>query len=328
MCAGKIAMELSPGKYWRMRQCSTQGGVVSVLALDHRNNLRSALNPSDPQAVSDEEMAAFKQEVVSAVGGAASAVLLDPEVGAAQSIISGALPRATGLICAVEETGYTGNPTARASRLLPGWSVAKAARLGAQAVKLLVYYHPQSPTAGEIEKLVAQVAAECVLHEMPFFLEPLSYSLNPGQNKLAPSERRQVVLETARRLIIPGVDVLKAEFPLDISAEPEEKVWAEACAELSSASRVPWVLLSASADFETYLRQVRVACEQGASGVAAGRAIWQEAPRLGGVERSQFLAGTARERMNALTELCESLATPWTHFYQPPSVSGRWYETY
>jgi len=49
--------------------------------------------------------------------------------------------------------------------------------------------------------------------------------LDPAKKKVAPEDRRRVVIETARRLIVPGVDVLKAEFPLDISVESDEREW-------------------------------------------------------------------------------------------------------
>jgi tagatose-1,6-bisphosphate aldolase len=319
---------LSIGKVRGLQQTSTPGGAFTICALDHRNNLRNALAPTSPDSVSVESMVAFKRQVVQALAPAASAVLLDPEIGGAQCIASGALPGRVGLVMAVEATGYTGAPAARQSQVLPGWSVAKARRMGASAVKLLVYYHPDSDSAGEIERLVAQVAEDCRLHDIAFFLEPLSYSLQSSEKKLPPAERRRVVIETARRLVSPGVDVLKAEFPLDIKAEPDERTWAEACAGLSQASRAPWILLSASVDFETYLRQVTVACQHGASGVAVGRAVWQEAPGLAGVERQAFLDQVARPRMSRLTALCEALARPWTDFYQPEQAGENWYLHY
>jgi len=319
---------LSIGKYRCLQQCATSGGAIAVLALDHRNNLRQSLNPEAPDQVPDAELIAFKQQVVSAVGSAATAVLLDPQFGAAQCILSGALPRQTGLLTAVEATGYTGDPHGRQSRLLEGFGISKARRMGASAVKLLVYYHPEAPTAAAIEALVQQTAAECQAHDLPLFLEPLSYSPNPKVKKLPSGEIRQVVIETARRLTIPGVDVLKAEFPLDFNAEKDEARWAEACAELSAASRCPWVLLSASADYETFLRMVTVACQQGATGVAVGRAVWKEATRLRGNERLEFLQKTARPRMERLTALCHALAKPWTSFYAPPQVQPDWYLIY
>jgi tagatose-1,6-bisphosphate aldolase len=159
-------------------------------------------------------------------------------------------------------------------------------------------------------------------------LEPLSYSPDPSRKKLSPAERRWVVVETARRLVVPGVDILKAEFPLDIAAEPDEARWAEACAELTAASAAPWVLLSASVDYETYLRQVTVACQAGASGVAVGRAVWKEAVGLTGEARSAFLRGPARERMVRITALCDALARPWSDIFTAPEVDATWSANY
>ncbi|HLF25310.1 MAG TPA: tagatose 1,6-diphosphate aldolase [Anaerolineae bacterium] len=319
---------LSIGKLRGLQQCATTRGAFAVLALDHRNNLRRAFHPAAPGLATDEEMIAFKREVVEALAPATSAVLLDPEFGAAQSVATNGLPGRIGLLVALEATGYTGEPLARASQLLPGWSVAKAKRMGASAVKLLVYYHPDAPTAESIEALVRQVVADCATHELPLFLEPLSYSLDPAQKTLTPDERRRVVLETARRLTALGVDILKAEFPLDTTAIADVREWDAACLELTAASAAPWVLLSASVDYATYLRQVTVACHAGAAGVAAGRAVWQEAVTLAGAARIAFLGSIARERMQRLTEVCAALARPWTEYYTAPEVGPDWYQGY
>jgi tagatose-1,6-bisphosphate aldolase len=298
------------------------------MALDHRNNLRAALRPENPESVTGLELTAFKQKVVSALAPHATAVLLDPQFGAAQSIAAGALPGHVGLLIAVEATGYTGDPSRRKSQVLPGWSVAKSKGMGANAIKLLVYYHPEAPTAGEIEGLVRQVAEACQAADLPLFLEPLSYSPDPERKKLSPEERRAVVIETARRLTPLGPDVLKAEFPLDIQSQPDEREWRQACEALSVASQVPWVLLSASVAFGIFLRQVSVACLAGASGVAVGRAVWQEATSLQGEEQAAFLREIAGERMARVTALCAALARPWTDFYSPPKVDEKWYEKY
>ena len=319
---------ISLGKFRSLTQVSTKNQAISILALDHRNNLRNALNPNAPETVKDEEMMAFKQQVVKYVSPASSAVLLDPEVGALQCIAAGVLPGKVGLLCAIEATGYTGDPLARKSAILPGWSVEKARRLGAAAVKLLVYYHPDGSSAPEIEDLVAKTAADCNRYEIPLFLEPLSYSLDPSVKKLSSVEKRRVVIDTAQRLTPLGVDILKAEFPLDVSAEKDETIWAAACRELSSASKTPWILLSASVDYETYLRQVEIACVNGASGVAAGRAVWKEAPEMEGFTRESFLIGKAAERMERLSEVCDALAKPWTDFYSSRSVDAEGYQSY
>lgn len=306
------------GKFRAFQRIASPRNTLTTLALDHRQNLRRALNPSQPDTVTDADLTCFKLEVAAALAKHATSILLDPEYSAAQAIAAGIIPNQTGLVVALEATGYTGDPTARIANILPGWSVAQAKRMGADAVKLLVYYHPDADTAPEIETFVAQVAADCHTHEIPLMLEPLAYSLT--DQPLSPAEKRAVVVETAHRLTLRGVDLLKAEFP----SSPEVD-WAEACAEVSAASVCPWILLSGAEAFEVYLRQVETACRAGASGIAVGRAVWQEAVEMSPRARAGFLRSIARERLTRLTALCTALAKPWTDFYTPEQVGGTWY---
>jgi tagatose-1,6-bisphosphate aldolase len=226
---------------------------------------------------------------------------------------------------AVESTGYTGDATARHAQILPGWSVEKAKRMGASAIKLLVYYHPDSSTASEIESFTSQVAEDCARHDLALMLEPLSYSLDDAK-KLSSEEKKYVVVETARRLSALKIDILKAEFPMN-AIEMDESKWTAACQEISSASTVPWILLSAAVNFEVFLRQVAVACHAGASGIAVGRAVWQEAVTKPAEERQQFLQTTSYQRISRLTSLCQALARPYTDFYQAEAPFD-WYKTY
>jgi tagatose 1,6-diphosphate aldolase len=323
-------MELKIGKIRRLQQCATAGGQFIILAMDHRGNLQRALRPDDPARVTYEEMVAFKQEVSAALSPVATAILLDPVYGAAQSVAAGAVAGRSGLVVAVEETGYTGEPTARESKILPGWGVEQIARMGGTAVKLLVYYHPEAPNAAAQEQLVREAAEACARHEIPFFLEPLSFSLEGPRAKLSATERRAVVVETARRLTPLGVDVLKAEFPVDSNEVQDETVWADACRELSDASTAPWVLLSAGVSFAVYERQTLIACQAGASGVMAGRAVWNEAAELDGPARTAFLLQVATPRLQRLATLCAAHGRPWTDFYPElaqPFGEG-WYASY
>ena len=304
-----MSKTLSIGKLRGLQQCTSERATFTCLALDHRQNLRKA----NPAFIEDAELSRFKLDVTAELAPFATAVLLDPEVSAAQAIAAGALPGRTAFIVAVESTGYGGEANARRPRMIPGWSVEKAKRMGASMVKLLVYYHPDSPTAAENVEFTAKIAADCLKYDLGLMLEPLTYSLT-GQ-KLAGDEKRRVVVETARSLTnIPGVDILKAEFPLD-TVDDDENTWAQACAEVSAASAVPWILLSAAVPFETYLAQSRAACRAGASGIAVGRAVWQEAVQLSGQRRLDFLRSTARERLTRLGALCIELARPATDFY-------------
>jgi len=313
------------GKFYGLQHISSKRATLTCLALDHRQNLRKALNPQNPGATTDRQLSEFKMAVTSELASSGTAVLLDPEVSAAQAIASRCIPNGTGLVVALESTGYTGNPTARQAQIIPGWSVEKAKRMGADAIKLLVYYHPDSPTSNEIENFIRNVAEACKKADIALMLEPLSYSLDETK-KLASEEKRYVVTETARRLTPLGVDILKSEFPLDLT-DREEILWAAACADITSASECPWILLSAAVDFEIFLRQVTVACNQGASGIAVGRAVWQEAVTMATEERKIFLRTTGRERLTRLSCLCQALAKPWTDFYSSP-IDFDWYITY
>ena len=311
---------ISIGKFRGLQQISAKRGTITALALDHRQNLRKA----NPTFEDDSELSRFKLDVTKALAHRATAVLLDPEVSAAQAIASRAIPN-VGLVVAVESTGYTGDATARHAQIIPGWSVEKAKRMGASAIKLLVYYHPDSPTAKEIEDFTAKVAEDCIKHDLVLMLEPLSYSLDENK-KLSSVEKRYVVVETAKRLTPLNVDILKAEFPLGVE-KTDSNVWAEACAEISAASTVPWILLSAAVDYETFLRQVTVACNVGASGIAVGRAVWKEAVTMSSDDRLDFLRTTAKYRLSRLTSLCHALAKPYTDFYQADAPYV-WYKTY
>jgi tagatose-1,6-bisphosphate aldolase len=319
---------LSIGKIYGLQQLSTPHRAFSICALDHRNNLRHLLYPTKPEQAPITELVKFKMELIQALAPAASAVLLDPEWSAGQCIATNTLPRETGMIVAVEATGYLGHMNTRQSRLLPNWSVAKVKRMGGNAVKLLVYYHPDSPTSHMVEELVCTVATDCIKQDIPFFLEPLSYSLDPVEKQLKPKDRRRIVVETAHRLSSLGADVLKAEFPLDITNQSNEREWRAACEELTQASQIPWVLLSASVDFETFLRQVVVAAQAGASGVAVGRAVWKEATEFSGQDRVNFLSGIARSRMESITASVDALTRPWTDCYQASPVTPDWYASY
>ena len=317
--------ELTVGKLRGLEQCSDRRGTLSLLALDHRNNLRKILRPDAPERVADEDLTAFKRDAVAALADAATAVLLDPEFGAAQSIANGSMPGDRGLIVALERTGYGADTHARESRVLESWSIAKIRRMGASAAKLLVYYHPSASTAPQIEDLVREVAEDCAREDLLLVLEPLVYNPDPGMGKLTAEARRQAIIETAKRLAVSGVDVLKAEFP---AASADEGEWLDACRELTASSRAPWILLSAAVDFDTFLRQTEISCRAGASGVAVGRAVWSEAPLLAGEERVAFLRGPARQRMAAVTACCAERARPWTAVYRAPEIDGRWFSRY
>jgi len=111
------------------------------------------------------------------------------------------------------------------------------------------------------------------------------------------------------------VDILKSEFPLDVHSGEDEKSWRTPGAEISSASPVPWILLSAAVDYASFLRQVLVACQAGAAGIAVGRAVWQQAVGLKGSERSASFMPVLVSVSPSLTNYGSRNARPIQSFY-------------
>ncbi len=310
--------------------CASETGTFSILALDHRNNLRHLLNPDDPDSITYQQMVEVKRAVVRAIAATASGVLLDPEIGAGPGISDGSLGPDAGLLVAVERSGYDGPATARRSRLLPGWGVSKIKRLGADAVKLLLYYHPDAPNAEDQERLLIEVAEACAEHDIPLFLEALGYSIEEPGTAITGDARRQIVVRTARRLTALGGDVLKCEFPYDASVTDRSR-WKDACAEIEEASSIPWAILSAGVDDATFEAQTEIACRAGASGVLVGRSVWKEGATMAAAERDRWLASEGAARMQRLVDIVDAEARPWRErsplLDQPQPTEG-WYLDY
>ncbi len=321
-----MPIQLTPGRYRGLKSTSlAERDVFGIVAFDQRGSYRKMM----PEGASYEMLAQVKGEIIGALSNEASAILTDPTYGLNAAM---EMSPKSGLLLALEKSGYSGDSSYRKTELIPSWTPEKIRKAGASAVKFMVYYHPESGAlAEELEELIARAVADCHQWDLPVFLEPMSYSLDPAVSKDSAgfaAERPGVVIETARRLSRSGPDVLKLEFPLDIKFNQDRAEWHEACAAVSEASAVPWVLLSAGVDFEQFKPQAQIACERGASGFLAGRAIWKEAAAMSQAARADFLEKTARPRLRKLLDIAASSARPWTDFYCAPQSTDRWYEDY
>ena len=271
-------------------------------------------------------MTAYKLDLAEALAPVSTAVLLDPLYGAAQAIVSGALPARTGLIVSLEESGYIKDAGGRVTTLLPDWSVAKIKRMGAQAVKVLLYYRSDHPTAARQREVVRTVAADAEVLDLPFVLEPLVYPSEDVESDAAVYAKRKpdLIVQAARDLAGLGIDILKTEYPGD----------AGGCRRLDEVSPVPWVLLSAGVDFDTFARQLDVACRAGASGFLGGRAVWEDGLRIADpVDRRRWLRTVAADRMRRLHDIARTHGRPWWKKFGDTldaiaPVGPDWYRTY
>jgi tagatose-1,6-bisphosphate aldolase len=323
---------LSPGKIRALQTTSTPEGIFTILAIDHRDSLRVLLSPDRPEDVPSPRLTDLKLDIVRHIAPLASAVLLEPEYSAAQAIVAGVLPGRVGFLSALEEQGYLGDPYARQTTLLNGWSVAKAKRLGANGIKLLLFYHPDAGEATERqEEVVRAVVADCARHDIPLFLEPMAYSPDrnvPLNSAEFAAQRRRIVIETARRLGRLGPDILKIQFPVSAKYENDEAVWQDACAELNDAVGVPWALLSLGDPYDSFKRQLQVACEAGCSGFMVGRALWREVIELEAPERSAILESVVRSRFEELSLIAAEFGCSWQSRYGMPEVTDSWFRQY
>jgi len=329
--------ELSIGKIRGLQQISTAEGIFIICAMDHRGSLQAMIEKEQVEEVDYQEMVERKLELCAALAPYASAVLLDPNYGAAQCIVGGALPGNTGLLVSIEATGYQSDPQGRITTLLDSWSVEKIKRMGASAVKILVYYRPDlAEVANKQLKTIDKVAQECLKHDLPFLVEPVTYAAK-GEDAESPefaARKPGLVIETARQITSLPIDVLKAEFPADLKYETDEKSLVELCQQLNEASQVPWVILSAGVDYEAFRKQVEIACQAGASGFLGGRAIWQEAIQPGDKkERAKFLSTTIADRFKELSEIATKYGVPWhrklgIEAHEIAAIPESWYQSY
>lgn len=316
---------ISPGRWRGLITTSSPNHTFAMLAFDQRDNYRKMLPHETDFAVASR----IKYDVVRILSHHVSAVLLDPIYGLEAAL---GMAGSSGLLMTLEKTGYSGDSTARRVEFIAGWDVAKIKQMGASAVKILIYYHPDAgEIAAEIESVIYQVAQTAHRYDLPLFVEPLSYSLDPTIQKESPAfagQRPTIVRETARRLGGLGADVLKLEFPVDANFDTDEGHWKAACSDISSVCPVPWVLLSGGVDFEIFTRQVEIACRGGASGFLGGRAIWKEAVTMNASDREQFLRQTGVDRVERLAAIVNEYARPWTDFYAPMAPIEEWFKHY
>jgi len=326
--ARKSALELSAmtqGKLLGMQRIANANGTFTMLALDQNNSVIqmakvSLARAGETREPSYDEVVAAKLDLTHGLGKKASAVLLDPVYGVWQAVCAFKFPHHAGLIVRLERSGadYTLDSSGRLTVVEPGWSVAKIKRMGADAVKLLVYYEPTHAESAERQRdLVERVARDCDQHDIVFLLEALSYPF-AGEEKTSPSylERKPTtVIDTARHLS--GLaDVYNAEFPGTLDHDSDEQLAANLDA-LDQACARPWVLLSAGADFADYERQARMAVDHGVSGVLGGRAFWKEYFDLHDPKaRTAFARTEAAGRLAAIDKLVKHSALPWFKKYR------------
>ncbi len=326
-------MQLSDGKIKHLNALSNKNGVIAAAAMDQRGSLRKSIAsakgvPEDQ--ISDDMMAEFKVAVSKVLTQHASAILLDPEFG-----IPAAKARSqnAGLLLAYEESGYDNTKPGRLPDLLPHLSVKRIKELGADAVKILIYYSPfDKPDVNDIKHaFIERIGAECEFHQIPFFCEFVGYDPEGGNEKgfEYAKKKPEVVIGSMKEFGKPHyhVDVLKVEVPVNAEFVEGSSVFKGKAAytrqqalelyrKAAQVAEKPFIYLSAGVGNAQFVESLNMAAEAGTdySGVLCGRATWKDAvpvyAKQGVKALEDWLYDQGVKNINAVNDAIKS-AKPW-----------------
>jgi tagatose-1,6-bisphosphate aldolase len=273
------------------QQLTTEDGRLAIVAGDQRRSL-VAMRERAGLPAGAEELRAIKADIVEALGPGASGVLLDPELALPALVDNGVVPRATGILVAVERSGGRSENGLRVAELVAAPEDVR--RLGGTAAKLLVHVRADREDAdGPNGRLVSGLVTACAAAELLLVVEVLTYRLQDEDPSHYERRKPDLGLEAALVVESCGAKMLKLESPGSEAG----------CRRLTDALRVPWAVLSAGVDHETFTTVLREALAGGASGFIAGRSLWKEAALLPAPERRAFLLGEGRRRLAELNAL-------------------------
>lgn len=326
-------MQLSEGKVKHMDALSNAHGVIAAAAMDQRGSLRKAIASAkgvSQDQITDDMMTEFKVAVAKVLTQHASAILLDPEFGIPAAH---ARAKSAGLLLAYEESGYDNTKLGRLPDLLPHLSVKRIKDLGADAVKILIYYTPfDEPGVNDIKHaFIERIGAECDTYDIPFFLEFVGYD-PAGGNEKGPQYAKikpDVVVGSMKEFGKPQykVDVLKVEVPVNTEYVEGSIVFkgqavytrAQAIEYFRQAAEVaqkPFIYLSAGVSNPQFVESLNMAAEAGTdySGVLCGRATWKDGvpvyAKQGVSALEAWLADEGVKNINAVNDAIKP-AKPW-----------------
>jgi tagatose 1,6-diphosphate aldolase len=284
-------MKLTPGKLAGLRRVSDERGVIAAAAMDQRGSLQKSLAKDKGSEVTDHDMEEFKSLVTEVLTQHASAILLDPEYGLPASKRRS---KKAGLLLAYEKTGYDKTGPGRLPDLLDVWSVRRLKEVGADCIKILLYYTPFDPKhVNDIKHAwVERLGDECRANDIPFFLEFVGYEEGADEKGLDYAKKKpEIVAESMREFTKDryGVDVLKVEVPVNMKFVEGSKAFggqkaysrkeaADLFLKAATATTKPFIYLSAGVSNDEFTEALELAAESGVkfNGVLCGRATWKD----------------------------------------------------
>lgn len=324
-------LTLTKNKFAHLQKLSDNTNVINALAIDQRGSLKKMIAENSSEDVGDEGIINFKSEISRELTKYSTSILLDPEYGLPAA---GVRDEHAGLLISYEKTGYDATEPGRLPDLLPNWSAKRIKELGANAVKILLYYDvDEGEEINDIKHaFVERVGSECVAEDIPYFLEIVTYDASDMDVKSAEyaKVKPHKVNESMKVFSDPAyaVDVLKMEVPVNMNfvegyAKDGEAVYTREEAlqyfkEQSDATHLPFIFLSAGVSAGLFQETLRFAKEAGSqfNGVLCGRATWKDAvaiyARDGEEVAQEWMRTEGRKNMEDLNLAVAESATPWT----------------
>ena len=204
-----------------MTRLSNGNQVIAALAIDQRGALKRLLAAAACGGdFANDILVDFKKVISSELTPYASSILLDAEYGVTGSELRYA---DCGFIAAYEKTEYDASTPGRLPDLLPIWSAKRIKELGADAVKILLYYDvDDKPEINDIKHaLVERIGSECIAEDIPYFVEILTYDASDMDvtSREYASLKPHKVNGAMREFSKPryNADVLKVEVPVNMN---------------------------------------------------------------------------------------------------------------
>ena len=285
------------------QQICGENGLMMVVACDQRGGMRKVLaKTAEEQAAIDEAMlGTVKAGIVRHLANKASCVLLDAVCAVPHVVDEGILSRDTGLLVGLDASGWdTDQNGYRISKLVPGIDARRSRELGGTGAKLMVYLRPDRPDANDVNiGIIRDCIADFAREDLLLVVEILTYQLDGESDEAYAAAFPELIVESARISLELGSKVLKLPFPGT----------ADACRRITELCQgVPWAVLSAGVDHETFIGQVATAMENGASGVIAGRALWKDCISLDAEVRKTRLEEIASKRLRQIQDILDAHA--------------------
>ena len=314
-----------------MTRLSNGNQVIAALAIDQRGALKGLLAAAAGGGeFANDILVDFKKVISSELTPYASFILLDAEYGATASEL---LHADCEFIAAYEKTEYDASTPGRLPDLLPIWSAKRIKELGADAVKILLYYDvDDKPEINDIKHaLVERIGSGCIAEDIPYFVEILTYDASDMDvtSREYASLKPHKVNGAMREFSKPqyNADVLKVEVPVNMNFvedyTSEEPVYTadEARAyfkEQSEATHLPFIYLSAGVSAKLFQETLVFSKESGSTfnGELCGRATWKDAVAIFAKEGEEaakaWLADQGRRNVEELNDVLVTKASPWT----------------